>query len=494
MSQFYPRRQPILKARVRYFSGVLFCSLFAWLHLECATSNANEPTVKTADRPNIILCMTDDQGWLDCGFNGNKSIKTPNLDALAGQGIKFNRWYAAAPVCSPTRGSCLTGRHPYRYGIYSANTGHMKPEEIGLQEVLKEQGYATGHFGKWHLGTLTTKIKDANRGKPGATAHYSPPWEHGFDECCSTESKVPTFDPMKNPEAVSGAARKDVPAGGNYGTYYWTGEDKSVPNDELNGDDSMLIVKRATKFIESAVANDKPFFVVIWFHAPHLPVVADKAHRDLYPDHPFGLKGQHYAGCISAIDDSIGTLQSELERLNAFDNTLLWYSSDNGPENSAKKGPGRAEPYRGRKRDLYEGGVRVPGFVVWPAKIKTPSTTDVPGVTSDYFPTVLDLLDIELPARPYDGVSLKPLIDGAMDARNKPIGFQSKNVATWNAERYKLVVQNGKQKSVELFDLVADESETSDISGKHPEIVEQMSKELMEWQESCKRSDQGGDY
>ena len=153
--------------------------------------------------PNIILIMCDDLGWGDTGFNGNKKIETPNLDLLAGKGITFSRFYSASAVCSPTRGSCLTGRNPYRYGIPTANAGHMKKEEITLPELLKEKGYSTGHFGKWHLGTLTTKVKDANRGKPGDSAHYSIPSMNGYDTYLVTESKIPTYDPMLKPKTFN---------------------------------------------------------------------------------------------------------------------------------------------------------------------------------------------------------------------------------------------------------------------------------------------------
>ncbi len=171
-------------------------------------------SLEAADKPNIILIMVDDLGWGDVGFNkwpqpdgkggvqvtGNKIILTPHLDAMAKAGLKFNRFYAAPPVCSPTRGSCVTGRHPYRYGIPFANSGHMKPEELTLAELLKNQGYTTGHFGKWHVGTLTKTVKDANRGGPRGVKHFSPPQANGFDVCFSTESKVPTWDPLLRPK------------------------------------------------------------------------------------------------------------------------------------------------------------------------------------------------------------------------------------------------------------------------------------------------------
>jgi arylsulfatase A-like enzyme len=170
--------------------------------------------------------MADDLGFGDTGFNGNNIIKTPSLDAMAKAGLRFTRFYSAAPVCSPTRGSCLTGRHPYRYGITFANVGHMPKAEITLAEALKTQGYTTGHFGKWHLGTLTKTEKESNRGGPRGAKHYSPPWENGFDICFSTEAKVPTWDPMKKPESNE-----------HYGTYYWT-QDGAKATENLDGDDS----------------------------------------------------------------------------------------------------------------------------------------------------------------------------------------------------------------------------------------------------------------
>jgi arylsulfatase A-like enzyme len=445
--------------------------------------------VAESARPNVVLCMADDHGWGDTGYNGHPFLRTPQLDAMAANGIRFDRWYAAAPVCSPTRGSVLTGRHPFRYGITYANTGMLKSEEICIAELLKEKGYRTGHFGKWHVGALTTKVKDANRGGPKGAAVFSPPWDNGFDTCFSTESKVPTFDPMLTPSKVSRES-KGKP-GSPYGTAYWTGLDERVPDDELRGDDSGLIVDRTLRFVAEAAKEKKPFLAVVWFHAPHTPVVADAAHRGLYPDHPKGLYGQHYHGCISAIDDAMGRLREGLAANGVADNTMLWYSSDNGPESGASSGAGTAAHFRGRKRSLYEGGVRVPGLLVWPARVKTPRIVTQPCVSSDYFPTVLDALGIDLPKRPYDGISLLPLIDGIQKTRPQPIGFDSKGVATWNDNRYKLVQS---KKSVELYDLKADASESKNIAEAHPEKVANMQKALAAWRASVANSANGGDY
>ena len=151
------------------------------------------PAVASPDRPNIILMMADDLGWGDVGFNGGKTIQTPHLDAMAGAGLKFNRFYAAAPVCSPTRGSCLTGRHPYRFGVQFANVGHLRQGEWTLAELLKEHGYRTGHFGKWHLGTLSPEYSGKKKREP--QKHYATPGMNGFDEWFSTEFAVATWDP-----------------------------------------------------------------------------------------------------------------------------------------------------------------------------------------------------------------------------------------------------------------------------------------------------------
>lgn len=453
---------------------------FVWL---CLTITPEE--LHAQDRPNVILLMADDHGWGDTGYHDHPFARTPHLDEMAHQGLRFKRWYAAAPVCSPTRGSCLTGRHPHRYGIYFANEGRLEPREICLAEVLQENGYATGHFGKWHLGSLTTTIKDANRGGPGSEAVYSPPWDNGFDVCFSTESKVPTYDPMTSPSAVSRES-KGKP-GRFYGTHYWTGPDQPVQPDQVYGEDSQLIMDRAIKFIDRAVDQKSPFFAVIWFHTPHTPVVADAAHRELYPKHPFGEYGQHYHGCITAMDEQIGRLRAALKERDAAEDTMIWYSSDNGPESSAKDGAGSAGAFRGRKRSLYEGGIHVPGLLVWPAKIKQPRSTDMPCVTSDYFPTILDALQLELPAREYDGISLMPLIDEDATERSQPIGFQSRKQLAWIDGVWK-IYSSDKGETWQLYNLVEDPAEQTDVSEANPARVREMSRALLEWTESCQKS------
>ncbi|GAG59988.1 unnamed protein product, partial [marine sediment metagenome] len=344
-------------------------------------------------KPNIILCMADDLGWGDTGYNGHPVLKTPHLDSMARNGIRFDRFYSGAPVCSPTRGSCLTGRHPYRYGIFHANVGHMLSEEITLAEALKTRGYTTGHFGKWHLGTLTRTEIDSNRGGPRGAQHYSPPWDNGFDKCFSTEAKVPTWNPMKEPGT-----------GKPYGTYYWK-EDGTKETEHLEGDDSRIIMDRAIPFVENAARGNRPFLAIIWFHAPHLPTVAGPEYRRLYHEQPEGH--QHYYGCITALDEQVGRLRRKLRELEIAGNTMLWFCSDNGPEGNTGELPGSAGPFRGRKRSLFEGGVRVPGILEWPDRIEEPRAVSMPCCTSDHFPTVMEVLGFKMQGQPepIDGIS-----------------------------------------------------------------------------------------
>ena len=454
--------------------------------------------VSAADRPNIVLVMCDDLGWGDVGFNGNKIIRTPHLDAMAKESLKFTRFYAAAPVCSPTRGSCITGRHPYRYGVYFANTGHMKPEELTLAELLKKHGYATGHFGKWHLGTLTKTETEANRGGPRGVAHFSPPQVNGFDVCFSTESKVPTWDPMLRPKG-NNSRRWWNPASENvsYGTGYWDEKGKRVTQN-LRGDNSRVIMDRAIPFIRAAAKNKKPFFTIVWFHTPHLPVVAGLQYTRMYASHE--KYAQHYYGCITAMDEQVGRLRMELRALGVANNTLVTFCSDNGPEGQANSAPGTAGHLSGRKRSLLEGGIRVPGLIEWPGKVR-PGNTTIPAVTSDYLPTILDIIGAEpLEKRPVDGISLLPLIQGKMKERGKPIGFQSAGQVALIGDRYKIYGKGSRKNqpdkviALKLFDLVNDPAEKNDLAKKHPEVLKTMTAQLEKWRASCRKSDSGADY
>jgi len=440
-------------------------------------------------RPNVILIMADDLGWGDTGFNGNKVIKTPSLDKMAQEGIRFNRFYSASSVCSPTRASVLTGRNPYRMGVYNANVGILRPEEITLPELLKEHGYATGHFGKWHLGTLTAEEKDSNRGNPGNLKEYNPPARHGYDVAFVTEAKVPTWDPMKKPvERFKREGWNYLKPGEPYtafGTHYWDIDGNKI-TDNLEGDDSRIIMDRVLPFIDKSTAEGNPFLAVIWFHAPHMPCVAGPEYAAMYKEHDEAM--QNYAGCITAMDEQIGRLRLHLKDAGIDENTMIWFCSDNGPENG---NPGTTAGFRERKRSLYEGGVRVPGLLVWPAKIKQGFETDVPCVTSDYLPTIMDILNIETEKTPYilDGISLKTLMEGEMKERPKPIGFCIRNQASMSGNRFKVYVKDGIP---EYYDIVNDPYEENPV--RDPEEIKEMKNNLDAFLQSARESFEGGEY
>lgn len=437
------------------------------------------------DQPNVILCMADDLGWGDPGFNGNSIIKTPNLDAMAEAGMRFTRFYSAAPVCSPTRGSCLTGRHPYRYGVFSANVGHLHAEEISLAEAVKTAGYTTGHFGKWHLGTFSPDFSGKGpRRKP--RENYMTPAMAGFDEWFSTEYAIATWDPY-DPANAHGK-RFDVRA------LYWSNGENVTK--KLEGDDSRIIMDRAIPFIRRAAKAKKPFLAVIWFHAPHAPVIAGPAYREMYSQYSEGE--QHYYGCITAMDEQIGRLRKELRDLGVAEDTMLWFCSDNGPEGKdGRHGRfrGSARPFRGRKRSLLEGGIRVPALLQWPARVAGGRATDVPCCSSDYYPTVLDLLGLTMEAqpKPVDGVSLLPLIQGRMNKRPGPIGFESGKQLALIDNRYKIYSKD-RGNTFALYDLLDDPGEMKDLAAAKPEVLHSMKEALTKWRKSCENSLAGKDY
>jgi arylsulfatase A-like enzyme len=464
-----------------------------------------------AEKPNFILVMCDDMGWGDVGFNGGTHIRTPHLDEMAQNSLILSRFYAQAPVCSPTRASIVTGRHHDRTGIYTANHGHLRDGEFTIYEALAAKGYATGHFGKWHMGTLTREVQESNRGakKP---KDFSPPWKHAVDTTFATEAKTPTYDPMWKPAKSVGNGKDftsstqqgwhQIPEGTkkeNYGTYYWTAEKTMIDpkSPELLGDDSKLIMDRALSFVKAN--KDEPFLAIVWFHAPHLPVVASRADAASYDDGKTSGFQQNYYGCVTALDRAMGRLRAELRELGIADNTVLTFWSDNGPEGNDES-PGRAGQFRGRKRSLYEGGVRVPGLIEWPAKIKKSAKSKVATCTVDYFPTIMDILDIEMPdQRPIDGVSLLPLINGTMTERPKPLAFHIRGKAAWHDGKMKAVRDSPKKgkakaRAWELYDLSKDPTESKNLASKHPEKLQVMIKAWTKWKTSVEASDNGADY
>lgn len=440
------------------------------------------------ERPNVILIMADDLGWGDVGFNGNTIIQTPYMDELAAEGTVFEQFYAAAPLSSPTRASVMTGRNAYRTGVFSPNVGILRPEERTLPEILKDNGYTTGHFGKWHLGTLTDKEVDANRGRPENSHLLNPPSEHGYDDAFVTESKVPTYDPMLQP--VKNDWRfwdylTEYEEGREYGTYYWDINGNKV-TEGLRGDDSRIIIDRVLPFIDQSVNNEKPFLATVWFHAPHLPCVAGPEHAALYAE--MSIDERNYYGCISAMDEQMGRLVRFLKNKGVYDNTIILFCSDNGPELNT---PGSAGTLRGKKRSLYEGGIKVPAFMVWGDK-HLPDKIIQPCSTSDYLPTLLDIANIQdEDLYELDGESFWKFFDSKEAERKNPLVFCSDNQGAVITSQFKLYSLEG---DYELYDLKNDPDEHHDVSSIYPQQVKELSVYLIQQMKAYKSSFNGDEY
>jgi len=450
------------------------------------------------EKPNIVLVMADDQGWGDMAYNGHPVLQTPNFDAMAAAGLRFDRFYAAAPVCSPTRGSVMTGRHPNRFGCFK--WGHtLRPQEVTVAEALKQAGYTTGHFGKWHLGS----VRSGSPVNPAAS---------GFDEWLS----APNFfdnDPILSRRGKAVA---------------------------MQGESSMVTVDAALEFIRRCASEKKRFLAVVWFGSPHGPHKALDEDCRRYADQP--RSRQHFYGEITAMDRAFGKLRDELDALGVRPNTLLWYCSDNGALSVGSSG-GR----RGRKCSIYEGGLLVPAILEWPRRISKPRVTKMPCNTCDIYPTLLEIAGVTVAGQPpLDGVSLVSLIDGERTERSAAMGFWDYPVSgistpsqQWMSEllaaqraggepkdRSKLRLDAGKIKNryreselpghaarlegdwklhrisgkggakvkFELYNLADDPQEKHDLANQHKDRAAAMKRDLEAWQKSVVRSLNGEDY
>jgi arylsulfatase A-like enzyme len=486
------------------------------LHLPAPAAEPASPP-----RPNIVLLMGDDHGWEEVGYNGHPYLKTPVLDEMARTGLRLDRFYSGGASCSPTRATVITGRHHHRSGTFTPGWS-LRPEEIGLPQLLRDAGYATAHFGKWHLGP----VKAESPTNPGA---------FGFDEWLSHDNFFeldPSFSRNGGPPQV------------------------------FKGESSEIVVAEALRFIEGAARDRRPFFVVIWFGSPHEPYQGLPADLALYNDLPADFAQRNVRltsnetgrpvtrrqrdvlrerfAEITAMDRSIGQLRGQLAGLGVRENTLVMYCGDNGTPAEAVA----TTPFRGRKGTVYEGGIRVPGVIEWPAKIDRPRVSDVAAVTSDLLPTLCDLAGVPPPRRPLDGLSLRPLLEGRMTGRPAPVAFWDGaiarrpdaapyidprlqegttplvklgpgGIATRNFQnfrhpdvreadfagaralidgRYKLVLDGASGTGRELFDLQRDPGETANLADAHPQVAARMEATLRTWQESVLTSLTGADY
>lgn len=432
------------------------------------------PTVTpgaTSRPPNIVVIFTDDQGYADVGAFGATGFKTPNLDRLAKQGRKFTNFHVAQPVCSASRAALLTGCYPNRIGIHGAlgpSARHgLHDDEVTLAELLKQKGYATGMAGKWHLGHHAQFL----------------PLRHGFDEYFG----LPYSNDMwpYHPEAKRGT----------YPPLPLIEGDQTLDAEVTPADQAQLTTRyteRAVQFIERH--KERPFFFYLAHSMPHVPLfVSDK------------FKGKSrqglYGDVIMEIDWSVGEVMKALKRHKLEANTLLIFTSDNGPWLSYGNHAGSAGPLREGKGTSWEGGTRVPCIMRWPGKIPAGTTSEAMLMTIDLLPTIAELTGANLPLRPIDGRAVWPLITGAKDAKNPHEAYwfyyhvnQLQSVVSGDG-RWKLVLPHGyrtlagrpggtngipthyEQATIatpELYDLQSDLGETRNVAEAHPEIVQQL--------------------
>lgn len=435
----------------------LIAGLFVASCFMTATLNsAAQAGTKSVSKPNVVLVMADDMGWGQTGFYNHPVLKTPHLDAMAGNGVRFDRFYAGASNCSPTRATVMTGRTNDRTGVQTHGYA-LRPQERTIAQVMAGNGYATGHFGKWHLNGMR------GPGAPILKDDIRSPGRFGFNQWVSVTNFFDR-DPIMS---------------------------RNGAFEEFKGDSSEIAVAEAVKFISGSVKNKKPFFSVIWYGTPHSPFVAGPDDEAIFSD----LKkdsANHY-GELVAMDRSIGTLRATLRELEVADNTLFWFCSDNG--GLPKITPGTVGGLRGFKNTLYEGGLRVPSVIEWPNAVKPGQIVDVPACTVDILPTVMEATgskDNRLP-KVLDGISLVSAFQGQYTKRSQPIGFRHTNRHAWIDHEWKLVQPKPNSKW-ELYNLSDDRTEEHNLIAEQPAIAKRMKQQFLAWNKTVDQSIAGDDY
>jgi arylsulfatase A len=427
------------------------------------------PAAEPPRPPNVVVILTDDQGYADVGVFGAKGFKTPNLDRMAREGIRFTDFHAAQPVCSASRAALLTGCYPNRVGIHGAlgpsSPLGLHPDEITLAELFKQKGYATAMLGKWHLGRPARFL----------------PVHQGFDQYFG----LPYSNDMWpfHPEAKPGA----------YPPLPLIEGDRDVLDGLTAAHQEQLTTwytEHAIQFIEQN--KDRPFFLYVAHNMPHVPLhVSDrfrgKSRQGLYGD------------VIMEIDWSVGRILETLKRQGLDKHTLVLFTSDNGPWLSYGNHAGSARPLREGKGTSWEGGTRVPFIARWPGTIPAGRVCREMAMNIDLFPTVAGLLGAELPKRKLDGLDIWPLLSGQAGAKNPHEAYffyyANNELQAVRSGRWKLVLphtyrtleghpggHNGipaqyaqiKITAAELYDLQKDPEERRNVSGDHQDLVRRL--------------------
>lgn len=420
-------------------------------------------------QPNFIVIYCDDLGYGDLGCFGSDVMKTPYLDQLAEEGVRFTNWYSNSPVCSPSRAALLTGRYPANAGVTGIlpgkrGTAGLPQDKKTLAAMLKPLGYKTAMFGKWHLGVTEENSPNA----------------HGFDQfygfmagCVDYYSHI----------------------------FYWGQAGGVNPVHDLwNNDEEVwrdgeylteVISEHAVEFIEKN--QEDPFFMYVPYNAPHYPMHAPQKYVDRFPDLPWDR--QIMAAMMAAVDDGVGDIMDALKRTGQYENTVIFFSSDNGPSTESRNWldgtedeyyGGTAGILRGHKGSLFDGGTREPAILSYPALIPAGQVCDEVGVMMDIVPTFLELADGAVPEG-IDGLSVVPMLTKQAKSPHQQVFWENRDQRAVREGKWKLVL-NGKidfkrtqPDEVHLSDLDADPGERINLKDQYPDIANRLQADVKEW-------------
>ncbi|MBO9610164.1 MAG: sulfatase-like hydrolase/transferase [Paenibacillaceae bacterium] len=428
-------------------------------------------------KPNFIVVYCDDLGYGDLGCFGSDVIRTPHLDALAADGAQLTTWYSNSPVCSPSRAALLTGKYPLKTGVNHIlggrrGTNGLDPELKTIAQRFQEQGYRTAGFGKWHLGS-TPETKPNQRGfdefygfMAGCVDYYSHIFYWGLPNV------NPVHDLWHNGE--------EVWSNGSYMTE--------------------LISEKTVDFIQAN--GEEPFFLYVAYNAPHYPMHAPAKYMERYKHLPWDR--QVMAAMISAVDDGVGEIVAALKRAGLFEDTVVFFSSDNGPSSESRNFldgtedvyyGGSAGIFRGHKASLFDGGIREPAILSYPRRIAKGLVCDQVGIMADLAPTLLELAGFPAPAADeFDGVSVVPMVTAGAPSPHDRLFWEYGDQLAVREGKWKLVLNGkldfsrGQPDAVHLSDLEADPGERNNVKDAHPELAGRLERELRSWYEELTRS------
>ncbi len=450
----FTTKQLILTAGLTFFSGA-----------NCYYAGAQTKAKKQQQRPNVVFILTDDQGSVDANCYGASDLYTPNIDLLAQTGVKFTQFYVAAPVCSPSRASLLTGKNPHAAGLpgnASSHKGHggMPTEQITIAEVMREAGYSTAHIGKWHLG-YTKETRPLGQGFDYSYGHMG--------GCIDNYSHF----------------------------FYWNGPNRHDlwENGKEIWEDGEYFPDRMADKVDQYLEKhqEDPFFMYYAINMPHYPLQPTQKWREYYKDLP--MPRRDYAAFVSTVDERIGRMLDKLDELGLRENTIVIYQSDHGhsTEDRGFYGGGDAGPFRGAKFSLFEGGIRIPSIISYPAQIPQAEIRNQMAVNVDWLPTLAQLCGVKNLPADVEGKSLVPLIEDKTILSPHDV-FRWKSGMGWAIRKgeWKLLAnahdpsKKGKldpdKDKLFLVNLKQDSTEMINLADQYPKKVEELKNEYLKWE------------